>query len=100
VVIAKDSPAHAPDHVPMPAHKRGDRDLVTLFDEAAEELPIREPGVAVRSHGGANMPNDIGHFRRHLVPSFCRAIPSPLQYRERGIRMRDFFSCGEEWISG
>jgi hypothetical protein len=52
----------------MPPHQRCHGGLVPLVDEAAQQLPIRQPGLVLPKEGAAKVPDNLVDLGRHRVP--------------------------------
>ena len=61
VVVSEKAAAHLPNHRTMPLDEGGEGCLVSLLDEAAEELPIGQPRPVWQQSGSAKVLDDLAH---------------------------------------
>jgi hypothetical protein len=66
VVVGKDSTTHAPHHRAVPPHQRFEGRLITVADEALQQIPIAPFRSLRMRHGSAKVLENLVQGVRHL----------------------------------
>jgi hypothetical protein len=96
VVVTQDSPAHSPDHRPVPPHQHLQGRTIPVLDETAEQLAIGRAGVPVEEVRGPQLTQDLVQSPSPFPDG--RAWPS-LSTIPRGRQVSYAFFLGRDIIA-
>src|SRR5262245_52816738 len=86
MVMMEDTPAHAPDHGPMPPHQRGQGWLFTAVEVFVQQLLVSQPRAVAQQLRAAQAVNEIIHRAgRHVLFPWGLVFPYLLLPAEGGF---------------